>query len=351
MSALMTPPPAAVGAAAATATAHRAGPPGQPSPERPAGASASSPRPPRSAADRWRFETSGLPSPRAGDARWRAAERASREPAPRARGRPKTAPAELLPASRASRRPASPRCHRAGRGPSQPGQLQPERPAARVDRAPARPAAVMQKFLALPLPRRLFLVRVGAAAVAGLIALLLLLLLILPPRHATIIVRSDPDQATVQSDGQPLGETPITVELKRNAVLKIALHKDGYEDADEEISAEGEHVVLIKLNKQTAEDATKKPVKPEVKKDPGGKRPNPAPRRAISSRPTRPRPIRLRPIRPRPIRPRSTRPRSTRPRSTRPRPTRTPARAKSPARPSRVSRPRAKRRKRSSCSK
>ena len=144
----------------------------------------------------------------------------------------------------------------------------------------------------LPLPRRLLIVRLGAAALAGVIALLLLLLL-LPPRRATIIVRSDPDQAAVSSDGQSLGETPITVELKRHALLKLTLRKEGYEEAEEEISAEGEHVVLIKLNQKSTDaapspaapsgpgddqSASKPTGKPDGKKDPGGrgnKKPDP----------------------------------------------------------------------------
>jgi hypothetical protein len=140
----------------------------------------------------------------------------------------------------------------------------------------------MQKFLALPLRRRLLIVRLGAAGLAGVIALLLLLLL-LPPRRTTIIVRSYPDQAAVSSDGRSLGETPITVELKRHAVLKITLRKEGYEDAEEEISAEGEHVVVIKLNQQSAaaEPGTAPPGKgpeddknagkPDGKKEPGSR--------------------------------------------------------------------------------
>ena len=95
-------------------------------------------------------------------------------------------------------------------------------------------------------------------------------------------------------------------------MLKIALHKDGYEDADEEISAEGEHVVLIKLNKQIKEDSVKLPIKPDVKKDPGpGKKKNdpvtsgsdvvkPEP---VKPEPTKPEPIKPQPIKPEPVKP------------------------------------------------
>jgi hypothetical protein len=213
----------------------------------------------------------------------------------------------------------------------------------------------VQKFLMLPLPRRLFLVRVGAAVFAGLIALLFLLLL-LPPRHATIIVRSDPDQAAISSEGQSLGETPITVELKRNAVLKIALHKDGYEDADEEISADGEHVVLIKLNKKAAEPSGsagkpsaknpdgKTPGKPDGKKDPnrGGKKndasdpvkPDPIKPDPVKPDPVKPDPVKPDPVKPDPVKPNPIKPDPVKPDPVKPDPVKPdPAKGKKPSKP------------------
>lgn len=115
-----------------------------------------------------------------------------------------------------------------------------------LEKLSAMPMA--QAFLALPAPRRLLILRAGAAGFGAFV--LLLLVVLLWPRKMPIIVRSDPDQAEVLRDGESLGTTPIVLELKKGVGAKLTLRKEGYEEVVQEVEGGGEKVVLVTLEEK-----------------------------------------------------------------------------------------------------
>jgi len=112
-----------------------------------------------------------------------------------------------------------------------------------------------QAFLALPPHRRLVFLRACAAGCGALV--LVLLLLLLWPRSVFIVVRSEPEHAEVVRDGQALGTTPFTIELRKGSTIKVVLRKAGYVDAPQEVRGGGEKSVLVTLAAQPPKEPEK----------------------------------------------------------------------------------------------
>lgn len=118
-----------------------------------------------------------------------------------------------------------------------------------------------QRFIELPPPRRLMILRGCAAAFGSLVLLLLIILLWPGPR--VVILRSTPDQAEVMRGDVSLGTTPLVVELKRGEKQTLTLRKEGFDDLSHELGPDSEKVVLVKMTESPPEktaDPGKKPV-------------------------------------------------------------------------------------------
>lgn len=116
-----------------------------------------------------------------------------------------------------------------------------------------------QRFMELPPPRRLQILR-GAAIGLGSLVLLLFVILLWPgPR--VVILRSSPDQAEVLRGDVSLGTTPLVIELKRGEKQTLTLRKEGFDDAAQDLGPDSEKVVLVKM----AESAPEKPSSPDKK--------------------------------------------------------------------------------------
>lgn len=128
----------------------------------------------------------------------------------------------------------------------------------------------VQRFLDLPPPRRLVILRGCAIGLGSLVFLLLLILLWPGPR--IVIVRSTPDTAEVLRGETSLGNTPIIVELKRGETQSLTLRKEGYEDTAQDIGPDSEKVVMVKLSESS-------PSKPDTGQsgNGGGKKPTTKP--------------------------------------------------------------------------
>ena len=131
----------------------------------------------------------------------------------------------------------------------------------------AQASSAGQKFMALPGPQRLLIVRALAGVMAMVLALLLLLLLL--PGKQRVVVRSDPDQAEVMLNGKMLGQTPLILQIKKGSSITVVIHKDGYEDSEEVIASDGERGVLISLTKKGEAEDPEQPDKTPDPKNPG----------------------------------------------------------------------------------
>lgn len=131
----------------------------------------------------------------------------------------------------------------------------------------AQASSVGQKFMALPGPQRLLIVRALAGVMAMVLALLLLLLLL--PGKQRVVVRSDPDQAEVMLNGKMLGQTPLILQIKKGSSITVVIHKDGYEDSEEVIASDGERGVLISLTKKGETEDPEQPDKAPDPQNPG----------------------------------------------------------------------------------
>lgn len=131
----------------------------------------------------------------------------------------------------------------------------------------AQASSAGQKFMALPGPQRVLIVRIGAGVMAMVLALLLLLLLL--PGKQRVVVRSDPDQAEVMLNGKMLGQTPLILQIKKGSSITVVIHKDGYEDSEEVIASDGERGVLISLTKKGETEDPEQPDKAPDPKNPG----------------------------------------------------------------------------------
>ncbi|PSM32289.1 serine/threonine-protein kinase [Haliangium sp. UPWRP_2] len=137
----------------------------------------------------------------------------------------------------------------------------------------------VQRFLDLPPPRRLAILRGCAIGLGSLVFLLLLILLWPGPR--IVIVRSTPDTAEVLRGETSLGNTPIIVELKRGEKQTLTLRKEGFEETTQDIGPDSEKVVMVKLSEATPDKPAsgngngggsggKKPVTKPTPDDEGG---------------------------------------------------------------------------------
>ena len=116
-----------------------------------------------------------------------------------------------------------------------------------------------QRFMDLPPPRRLMILRGCALAVGSLVLLLFVILLWPGPR--VVILRSTPDQAEVLRGDVALGTTPLVIELKRGEKQTLTLRKEGFDEASQELGPDSEKVVLVKMT----EAAPEKPADPGKK--------------------------------------------------------------------------------------
>ncbi len=111
--------------------------------------------------------------------------------------------------------------------------------------------------------------RGGSGSSVALVVILMVLLLggggagayffLLKPKLDPVVVTSDPPGAQVLREGQPLGRTPLVIQLPHGApAIQVVLRKDGYLDAKQSLDPAGEPAVLVKLH---AREEDPKPIK------------------------------------------------------------------------------------------